>query len=139
MDAVDAEGYPLPFCAWHADRRPVAACVRCGRTMCAACATRSADGYRCPECVRLPGAAEPAAADPGTAPAARAVQARCLMAYLGLVPVLGAPAAAAAVVLALADLKRRRGTAARSLVSLVLGLAGLAGTVLVLWLMWRRR
>jgi hypothetical protein len=136
VEVVDAEGFPVPRCAWHPDRTPVAACVVCGRTMCRVCATRLATGFRCPECRALSPA--PAEEPDGTSRVARLAR---LNGLIGLIPVIGSPAAAAAVVLAAAALRGRASRVqpgARQLAAtLALGLAGLAGTAVVVWFLVR--
>jgi len=140
VEELDAEGIPIPTCAWHPDRRPIAACVHCGRTVCKECAVRAPEGYLCPEC--------PPAADGGgtgrdlVAPADPVAAWARLLGLVGLVPLIGAPGALAAVGLAVAAHRRaRKPSAARrssAVVSLVLGLLGLAGTAAVMWLLWLR-
>ena len=145
MDAkLDPEGFPLPRCAWHPDRRPVAACVHCGRTVCEACATLGPEGYRCPEC---PPAGEEtgARAGPALALADPVAAAARLFALIGLVPLIGALGALAAIGLAVIALRQRRhpglpvrrGASAPSpIITMVLGLLGLAGTAVVIWWFW---
>ena len=132
---IDAEGYPVPTCAWHPEREPIAVCVHCGRPICRECARTAAEGYICREC-------EPAGGTPVAGMArldALAAWAR-LSGWVGLVPLVGVPGALAAAVLAAAALRRaRKGTAPvrpSPLISLALGLAGLAGSVVVVRLLW---
>lgn len=130
--AADAEGFPVPKCAWHPDRAPIAACVRCGRVMCRACASMGAEGYVCPECGATCGASDRAAANVGEDRARSAARRRTRqLALLGLVPVIGAPAALAAVLIGGADLRQAANDRRGLLLSCALGLVGLLASAVI--------
>ncbi len=133
---LDVEGYPVPTCAWHPDRTPVAACIQCGRTVCKECAKQGQDGYVCVEC----DAARPAESAAGLASAYRGRFSRFtrLYQYLGLVPVVGAPAAAVTVVFGVAAMVRRRSRRSDAWTALLCGLVGLGLTAAaIVWLVRR--
>ena len=130
-ESLDDEGYPVPACACHPDREPFAACMHCGITVCKACAIMSGEGYVCPACDEALSGRDAEHLSAEAASLAGLARRARLCGLVGLIPVLGAPVAAAAIVLSAVVLRRRaalRKPRGGEVLSLILGAAGLALT-----------